>query len=552
MSKHQIFVSYSREDRAAAEQLARALERDGSTVWWDRKLVAGASFDTVIDEALTSAGCVIVLWSRVSVTSDWVKNEAAEGLKRKALVPVLLDDARIPLQFRHLHAVSLADWSGDAGHAEYENLLTAVRERTNATTEVGAISPGLATTTGAQALGPRRATLVGYPRRFVFAAVGGALAAAGVAWTYGTERSSARVSEADVGQLRNACRQLSRKLGARQETTGGYKANPYDPTEDGYVTGQVLYGLLASTQSGAGDFGPEPSARGAQAIRRLAKDFFPPDGVDATKPERGSASGLGAAVEPRVVPLAWSIMALARYLAAYDDGETRAMLAELRGLLLSNALENGSFQFSADRLNAKRPNAYATVIALMALLECRRILGVDETTDRGIATAASWIVKTYPSPSSSPELAFQGVNGLAAQAFWALEQAREVRRDARRTAAEDRVATLLLRDLLKACRKSASPEESCSASDGRIPNGATPTPLIMLWLPWSTLAAIELVRNPPRDVESADLEALTSATRTFIARLAARGDTNVDSYRYEPAEMLLAMAEALRRIGTAQ
>jgi len=551
MKKHQIFVSYAREDRPAAERLARALERDGATVWWDRKLVAGASFDTAIDEALSSADCVVVLWSRLSVTSDWVKNEAAEGLKRKALVPALLDDARIPLQFRHLHAANLAGWSGDSGHTEYENLLSAVRKRTEVTEEEGAISPAAATTTGAQALHPRHASRVALPRRRIFAGVGGVLAAAGVAWAYGNKSSPARIAEADMAQLRSAGEQLGRKLGARQEPSGGFKSGPYDPAEDLHVTGQVLYALFACTQSGAADFGPEPSARGAHAIRRLANDSFAQGEVDTTQPGQ-PRSGLGPPVEPPVVAVAWAIMALARYLAIYDDGETRAALVELRRRLLSNVLENGSFPVSAAPLHAKRPNAYATVVALMALLECHRTLGANETSHRGISRAASWVVETYPSPSSSAELAIQGVNGLAAQAFWAIERARALRRDTRRTAAEERVAALLLGDLLKACRVSGASRDRCDAADGKVPRVIEPAPLIMLWLPWSTLAAVELLQSPPRDLEKADLEALTSATRTFIARLAARGDMNVDSYRYEPAEVLLALAEGLRRLAPAQ
>jgi predicted Zn finger-like uncharacterized protein len=104
-----IFISYRRADKAHAEKLVRLLTGEGWTVWWDQHLRAGDTFDDVIDKALGEARCVIVLWSRQSVDSHWVRAEAAEGQSRKVLVPVLLDDARVPLEFRRLQMVSFAN-----------------------------------------------------------------------------------------------------------------------------------------------------------------------------------------------------------------------------------------------------------------------------------------------------------------------------------------------------------------------------------------------------------------------------------------------------------
>ncbi|MDR4497141.1 MAG: DUF1566 domain-containing protein [Candidatus Scalindua sp.] len=89
------------------------LEQQGWSVWWDRKIPPGRSFDEVIEEALVGARCVIVLWSKESVKSDWVKEEASEGARRKILVPVLIEDVGIPLGFRRIQAAQLIDWQGD-------------------------------------------------------------------------------------------------------------------------------------------------------------------------------------------------------------------------------------------------------------------------------------------------------------------------------------------------------------------------------------------------------------------------------------------------------
>jgi hypothetical protein len=121
-----IFISYAHTDRERAQNLAKALKEQGWSVWWDRQIPPGKAFDEVIEKALDTAKCVIVLWSKDSVTSGWVKAESAEGNKRKILIPVLIDDVKIPLEFRRIQAVRLIDWKGTLTHPEFERLLKAV------------------------------------------------------------------------------------------------------------------------------------------------------------------------------------------------------------------------------------------------------------------------------------------------------------------------------------------------------------------------------------------------------------------------------------------
>jgi TIR domain/Protein of unknown function (DUF1566) len=124
-----IFVSYSKSDRAKARMLADALQREGWSVWWDPKIPPGRTFDEVIDQALKRAKCVIVLWSKTSVTSRWVKAEAAEGYRRSILIPAKIqDDVEIPLEFRYVQASRLTDWEGQSDHTEFGALRAAVAE----------------------------------------------------------------------------------------------------------------------------------------------------------------------------------------------------------------------------------------------------------------------------------------------------------------------------------------------------------------------------------------------------------------------------------------
>jgi formylglycine-generating enzyme required for sulfatase activity/calcineurin-like phosphoesterase family protein len=122
-----IFISYSKEDRGKAKDVAEALEQRGLSVWWDRNIRIGEKFDTVIEEALDAANCVIVLWSPISVSKEWVRTEATEGDERGILIPVFIADVKkIPLRFRRSQTADLRDWDGKLPHPGFDNLLEAV------------------------------------------------------------------------------------------------------------------------------------------------------------------------------------------------------------------------------------------------------------------------------------------------------------------------------------------------------------------------------------------------------------------------------------------
>jgi hypothetical protein len=121
-----IFISYARADREKAELLARAFSKKGWSVWWDREIPPGQAFDETIENVLSSARCVLVLWSANSVASRWVKTEAAEGAARGILVPVLIENVKIPLEFRRIEAADLSRWRNDFSDPEFEQLLRTV------------------------------------------------------------------------------------------------------------------------------------------------------------------------------------------------------------------------------------------------------------------------------------------------------------------------------------------------------------------------------------------------------------------------------------------
>src|SRR5688572_10758931 len=106
-----IFISYASGDRPFAWRLADALEARGWSVWWDhRNLRGGQHFDRIIEEAISNAGVVIVVWSQHSIVSGWVRDEAALALEKKKLLPLRIDMADLPMRFRNIHTIDLSFW----------------------------------------------------------------------------------------------------------------------------------------------------------------------------------------------------------------------------------------------------------------------------------------------------------------------------------------------------------------------------------------------------------------------------------------------------------
>ena len=119
-----VFISYAREDFDTVNLLAAALESFGWSTWWDQRMTASGPFSEKIKHELDQAKVVVVLWSRFSWNSDWVREEAEYG--RSKLVPLSKDGVDPPFGFMTLNTVSIDGWNGGRNDAELTPMLRSI------------------------------------------------------------------------------------------------------------------------------------------------------------------------------------------------------------------------------------------------------------------------------------------------------------------------------------------------------------------------------------------------------------------------------------------
>lgn len=160
-----IFLSYSRDDRARALLVIKALEAEGFGVWWDGLLEGGTAFAKTTETALETSDAVVVLWSEKSASSHWVRDEATRGRDRGRMVPVSIDGTQPPLGFGQIHYIDFTHWRGKVGAPEFAALTKAIRTvAASPSSELPVAEPAR------PAAGPSRRVLL----------VGGGLAVAGL------------------------------------------------------------------------------------------------------------------------------------------------------------------------------------------------------------------------------------------------------------------------------------------------------------------------------------------------------------------------------------
>lgn len=136
-----VFISYATRDRDRANQFARALLKSKISVWSDpgipaRGAIANRLKADKIKGELSRAKCVLVLWSRHSVRSVSVRDQANAGHERGVLLPVFverLDHRDVPSGSGAIPKHDLSSWNGDPKAAEFRTLLGDITRLASAT-----------------------------------------------------------------------------------------------------------------------------------------------------------------------------------------------------------------------------------------------------------------------------------------------------------------------------------------------------------------------------------------------------------------------------------
>ena len=137
-----IFISYARSTEKESQAVEAALRTLGYEVWRDDELPAHRVFAEVIEERLTSAKAVLVLWSKDALASQWVRAEANLARERGTLVQLSLDGAKPPLPFNQIQCADLRGWLGD-NHPGWRKVTASLAELTGRPAEARPPAPDI-------------------------------------------------------------------------------------------------------------------------------------------------------------------------------------------------------------------------------------------------------------------------------------------------------------------------------------------------------------------------------------------------------------------------
>src|SRR5262245_20021185 len=118
---HDVFLSYSSQDRPRVRRLAEALRAAGLRVWFDEWVIQpGVNIYVTIERGLEVSRTLLLCLSPAALESDWVRLEHSTALFRDPLnterrfIPLLLADCKLPDTLRRYKYVDYRDETEDA------------------------------------------------------------------------------------------------------------------------------------------------------------------------------------------------------------------------------------------------------------------------------------------------------------------------------------------------------------------------------------------------------------------------------------------------------
>jgi adenylate cyclase len=123
-----VFISYARSTAPQARGIAEALRSLGYDVWRDDELPVHRAYSEVIEERLSAAKAVVVVWSAEAARSQWVQSEADRARAGGKLVQLTIDGAPLPMPFDRIECADMTGWAGDLDTPSWRKVTTSVAE----------------------------------------------------------------------------------------------------------------------------------------------------------------------------------------------------------------------------------------------------------------------------------------------------------------------------------------------------------------------------------------------------------------------------------------
>jgi hypothetical protein len=139
MSK--VFLAYKSVDVERATAVRSKLEQLGVSLFIDQKLISGDNYISEINEELSTALAVLVLWTQAAAhipapdePPNFVLGEAQRGYSRGVLVAATFEKMaldHLPVPFNLVQAPDLSDWlpAAPARHREWQKVLLALGKK---------------------------------------------------------------------------------------------------------------------------------------------------------------------------------------------------------------------------------------------------------------------------------------------------------------------------------------------------------------------------------------------------------------------------------------
>lgn len=124
---NRVFISYSAQDKAIAENINKSLLKSNVSTWIDYKeLNTGESFSSKLNKSIKSCDFMIVLISKNSINSKWVMEETNLAfLYNTTIIPVKIESCEMPFFLKGYQYIDLSK-------KDYNNLDTLISELSEA------------------------------------------------------------------------------------------------------------------------------------------------------------------------------------------------------------------------------------------------------------------------------------------------------------------------------------------------------------------------------------------------------------------------------------